>query len=936
MTLKPSSSSLLNVEKSSKLIIQSASHSNDFILNSSSVEIDKNNKKEEKEELIQSMESKMTITNNQSSTSNVSTTVDESMKIEIDTDTTNQPINTSDTESEQNWNENNVDNGDGNTKEEDSQVEDEIDDEDKIMDCNGNDQKNSTIEQKFPDSDAIKMFVGQIPKIWNESDCHKLFKEFGEIYSLKVLRDKESGQSRGCCFVTFFNRKSALSAQDALHNVRTLEDMHNPIQMKPADSENKQERKIFIGMLSKKFNEIDVRQMFTRFGNIEECLVLRDLNGNSRGCAFVTFSTKQCAINSIKTIHNSITMDGCSSPIVVKLASNNIQQQQITSVNARKLVPRISNGTKNLLNKNHQHSLFLHPAHSCIVHPTPQFVSLAAAAAAAVAAAAASTSTTNNNINMTTSNSGSSQNMNSTTDSGSGSSVVSSGSSTPASHGHPHHRHYHNHNYSKISSYHRQSNGHRDKNGPYLAHQYNNSVTSPSSSLFGSSTLGVINNNNNVAGKSIINNGGILENQSTIMNSAAVVNKQPEGPEGANLFIYHLPSEFGDFDLTTMFSSFGNILSAKVFVDRYTNLSKCFGFVSYDNPSSAHAAIHMMNGFQIGPKRLKLPFLNLIHENGNFRLKHVDNELIFTVSNDDNGNFLQFRIRETDNSSRSLIIDGFNTELNNIDDCIYRIEFDLAAANINVDFDRMKKLLDYSFHNENNLEIFPVLKFELNNDESDLLLPKSIEFDKSLLQVFDRPNPELLNDWLFCHNHSHHEDDNNVDILSSINENYGPLILDHIEQIVHLLQNESNEILFESVKNKTIVCLSDLDKDFYTTCEDSKMENKQMIRIKLQNSLLVWYKIFLPSDISLKSDAQNHNDVILLKKYRMSFTTDWYLITDDLFKLMVDQLNMNSYQIKRLSLIKNFIFNNQDFDNDECIHDQCMLSFLPSYSIITL
>lgn len=106
-----------------------------------------------------------------------------------------------------------------------------------------------------------------------------------------------------------------------------------------------------------------------------------------------------------------------------------------------------------------------------------------------------------------------------------------------------------------------------------------------------------------------------------------------------------------------------------------------------------------------------------------------------------------------------------------------------------------------------------------------------------------------------------------------------------------------------------------------------------MIRIKLQNSLLVWYKIFLPSDISLKSDAQNHNDVILLKKYRMSFTTDWYLITDDLFKLMVDQLNMNSYQIKRLSLIKNFIFNNQDFDNDECVHDQCLLSFLPSYSI---
>ena len=35
-------------------------------------------------------------------------------------------------------------------------------------------------------------------------------------------------------------------------------------------------------------------------------------------------------------------------------------------------------------------------------------------------------------------------------------------------------------------------------------------------------------------------------------------------------------------------------------------MSKCFGFVSYDNPISAQAAIHAMNGFQIGMKRLKV------------------------------------------------------------------------------------------------------------------------------------------------------------------------------------------------------------------------------------------------------------------------------------------------------------------------------------------
>ena len=44
-----------------------------------------------------------------------------------------------------------------------------------------------------------------------------------------------------------------------------------------------EERKLFVGMLSKKCSENDVRMMFAPFGTIEECTILREQSGQSRG-----------------------------------------------------------------------------------------------------------------------------------------------------------------------------------------------------------------------------------------------------------------------------------------------------------------------------------------------------------------------------------------------------------------------------------------------------------------------------------------------------------------------------------------------------------------------------------------------------------------------------------------------------------------------------
>ncbi|XP_029317868.1 CUGBP Elav-like family member 2 isoform X21 [Cottoperca gobio] len=452
-----------------------------------------------------------------------------------------------------------------------------------------------------PDPDAIKMFVGQIPRSWSEKELKELFEPYGAVYQINILRDRSQNppQSKGCCFVTFYTRKAALEAQNALHNIKTLTGMHHPIQMKPADSEKSnavEDRKLFIGMVSKKCNENDIRVMFSAFGQIEECRILRGPDGLSRGvcrsdslpstrCAFVTFSTRAMAQNAIKAMHQSQTMEGCSSPIVVKFADTQKDKEQ------RRLQQQLAQQMQQLNSATTWGSL------TGLGGLTPQYL--------AVRRAAASPTITSTPYYSPMANAAA---------------LLQQATSS-----------------SNLGAF----SGIQQMAAPGTTASSNASAMNSLTSLgtlqgLAGATVG-LNNINALAGMAALNGGlggaglsngtagtmdaltqaysGIqqyaaaalptLYSQSLLQQQGAA-GSQKEGPEGANLFIYHLPQEFGDQDILQMFMPFGNVVSAKVFIDKQTNLSKCFGFVSYDNPVSAQAAIQAMNGFQIGMKRLKV------------------------------------------------------------------------------------------------------------------------------------------------------------------------------------------------------------------------------------------------------------------------------------------------------------------------------------------
>lgn len=56
------------------------------------------------------------------------------------------------------------------------------------------------LEQEQPDSDTIKMFVGQVPRSMDENDLRRMFEVYGRVHSINVLRDKATGASKGKFF----------------------------------------------------------------------------------------------------------------------------------------------------------------------------------------------------------------------------------------------------------------------------------------------------------------------------------------------------------------------------------------------------------------------------------------------------------------------------------------------------------------------------------------------------------------------------------------------------------------------------------------------------------------------------------------------------------------------------------------------------------------
>lgn len=357
------------------------------------------------------------------------------------------------------------------------------------------------------ETDGVKLFVGQIPRGFGEAQIRPLFEPFGTVLSVNPITDKVTGEHRGCAFVRMASKPQADAVIAGLHNQKILPSLSNPVQVKFADGEaEKFESKLFIGMLPKNITDMEVAAILSQYGSVLEAIVLKDINGTSKGCAFVKMASRQQAESAIQNLNGLKRVEGAPGPIVVKYADTQRDKMQKRS-------PMMSGG-------GHMGNM----GHMGLggIGGLPNMGNMG------------------NTFNM----------------------YRQSPAAVPQM---------------------QQTQSAQQQQWPGMAGGY------PLGGMGMGVGMGGLGGMGGMGGMGMPNPQGAST-----------------GTDGCNLFIYHLPPEFTDPDLAVAFSTFGNVISAKVFLDKMTNMSKGFGFVSYDNPTSAAAAIQAMDGFQIGMKRLKV------------------------------------------------------------------------------------------------------------------------------------------------------------------------------------------------------------------------------------------------------------------------------------------------------------------------------------------
>jgi len=171
----------------------------------------------------------------------------------------------------------------------------------RFMETSASAAEGETAEGAAPAQD-VKLYVGNLSWGLDNDDFKDLFAEYDSKDEVVVF-DNESGRSRGFGFITVASQAEAdrvIAALDGVDvdgrplkvNVSVAKEDRGPRPPRQGNAFEFDGRKIYFGNLSWGMDHLDLQDLCSEFGSVEDARLITDREtGRSRGFGFVTMSS---------------------------------------------------------------------------------------------------------------------------------------------------------------------------------------------------------------------------------------------------------------------------------------------------------------------------------------------------------------------------------------------------------------------------------------------------------------------------------------------------------------------------------------------------------------------------------------------------------------------------------------------------------------------
>lgn len=149
--------------------------------------------------------------------------------------------------------------------------------------------------------DDRKLFVGGLSWETSDKELKEHFGQYGEIDSINVKTDPNTGRSRGFAFIVYKSTDSIDKVVAAGEHI---------INNKKVDPKKAKARhgKIFVGGLTTEISDDEIKTFFGQFGSIVDVEMPFDKTKNQRkGFCFITFDSEQVVNELLKTPKQTIS-----------------------------------------------------------------------------------------------------------------------------------------------------------------------------------------------------------------------------------------------------------------------------------------------------------------------------------------------------------------------------------------------------------------------------------------------------------------------------------------------------------------------------------------------------------------------------------------------------------------------------------------------------